>query len=162
MSESTIFFVMGVSGCGKTTIGKLLAKKFDLPYFDGDDFHPKANVLKMSKGQPLNDLDRQGWLESLNKLAVENIQVGAVIACSALKQIYRETLKNQIEESVRFVYLEGTFEVIHERMQRRKGHFMPAGLLKSQFKSLQPPEDAITATISGSPENILQNILDQL
>lgn len=162
MSDPTIFFVMGVSGCGKTTIGKLLAKKFDLPYFDGDDFHPKANVLKMSKGQPLNDEDRQGWLESLNQLAIENTEVGAVIACSALKQMYRERLQAKIEESVRFVYLKGTFELIHERMQLRKGHFMPAGLLKSQFKTLQPPKNAISVSINGSPENILQKILNQL
>ena len=162
MVSPTIFIVMGVSGCGKTTIAKLLSKKFDLLYYDGDDFHPAANVAKMSKGLPLNDLDREGWLLTLNQLAIDNLKSGAIIACSALKQIYREALQKGIEDSVRFIYLEGTFEEIHQRMQERKGHFMPAGLLKSQFKTLQPPKDAITVSISDSPEKILQSILNQM
>ena len=153
---------MGVSGCGKSTIAKLLSKEFNLPYFDGDDFHPKKNVSKMSKGKPLNDSDRQGWLNALNDLAITNSETGAVIACSALKQIYREVLKNKIEDSVRFIYLEGTFEEIHQRMQDRKDHFMPAELLKSQFRTLQPPKEAITVSINGTPEEILQDILNQL
>lgn len=162
MDKPTILIVMGVSGCGKTTIGKLLAKEFDLPYFDGDDFHPKKNVSKMSKGQPLNDSDRQGWLNALNELAINNSQKGAVIACSALKQTYRLVLQKRIGDSVRFIYLEGTFEEIYQRMQERKGHFMPAELLKSQFKTLQPPKEAITVSINGSPKEILQDILKQL
>lgn len=162
MDKPTILIVMGVSGCGKTTIARLLANEFDLPYFDGDDFHPKENVSKMSKGQPLNDSDRKGWLSALNELAITNSVLGAVIACSALKQIYRESLQKKIEDSIRFIYLEGTFEEIYQRMQERKGHFMPAELLKSQFKTLQPPKKAITVSISGSPEEILQDILNQL
>jgi len=162
MDKPIILIVMGVSGCGKTTIARLLSKELNLPYFDGDDFHPKENVSKMSKGQPLNDSDRQGWLGALNELAITNSEMGAVIACSALKEVYREALQKKIEDSIRFVYLEGTFEEIYQRMQERKGHFMPAELLKSQFKTLQPPKEAITVSISGSPEEILQDILNEL
>ena len=162
MARPTIFIVMGVSGCGKTTIAKLLSKEFDLPYFDGDDFHPKKNVSKMSKGQPLNDSDRQGWLLALNELAIDNSEKGAIIACSALKKAYRETLQKMIEDSICFVYLEGTFELIQQRMKERKNHFMPAGLLESQFKTLEPPEKAIRVSIDGLPEEILQDILSQM
>lgn len=162
MNKPTILIVMGVSGCGKTTIARLLAKEFDLPYFDGDDFHPKENVAKMSEGHPLNDSDRQGWLSALNELAINHSEEGVILACSALKEIYREALQKRIEDSVRFIYLEGTFEEIHQRMEERKGHFMPAELLRSQFKTLQPPKEAITVSINGNPEEILQDILNRL
>lgn len=162
MSRTTVFIVMGVSGCGKSTIAKLLSKEFDLPYFDGDDFHPEQNVAKMSKGHPLDDSDRQGWLHALNELAITNSKIGAVIACSALKQAYREVLQKNIEDSVRFIYLEGTFEEISSRMKERKNHFMPVELLKSQFKTLQPPAKAIKVSIKHRPEEILQDILNQL
>jgi len=162
MANPAILIVMGVSGCGKTTIAKLLAKEFNLQYFDGDDFHPKENVAKMSKGHPLNDDDRKSWLSALNELAIKHSDKGVIIACSALKEIYREALQKKIEDLVRFIYLEGTFEEIHQRMQERKDHFMPAELLKSQFKTLQPPKKAITVSINGSPEEILQDILSRL
>lgn len=162
MDKAHILIVMGVSGCGKTTIAKLLSKELGIPYFDGDDFHTEENVSKMSKGLPLNDSDRQGWLNALNELAINNFEIGVVIACSALKQIYRDKLKNKIEDSVRFIYLEGTFEEIYQRMQDRKDHFMPAALLKSQFKALQPPKEAITVSINGTPEEILKDILNRL
>lgn len=153
---------MGVSGCGKSTISQLLANKLNLPYFDGDDFHPESNVLKMSKGHPLNDEDRQAWLLALNKLAIEYSPKGAVIACSALKEKYRVTLCESIKDTLEFVYLEGTFDEINERMQARKGHFMPAGLLKSQFETLEPPKNAIVVSIIGTPEEIVANVLKQV
>lgn len=162
MDKCAIFIVMGVSGCGKSTIGRLLADKLSLPFFDGDDFHPAENVRKMSRGEPLNDIDRQGWLNALNKLATDNSGQGAVIACSALKKVYRKVLRKSIEDFVRFVYLQGTFEEIHQRMQERKNHFMPVDLLRSQFKALEPPSEAITVSIHGLPEEILEDILDQL
>ena len=157
-----VLVVMGVSGTGKSTIGKLLSKALDIPFYDGDDFHPEANVKKMSAGQPLNDDDRQGWLKKLNVLATEHSLQGAVIACSALKENYRILLANGMKETMRFVYLEGSFELIKSRLEKRTGHFMPLALLKSQFDTLEPPSDAISVSVSQTPEKIVQLILDQI
>ncbi|MGI9551526.1 MAG: gluconokinase [Aurantibacter sp.] len=162
MSVAPILIVMGVSGSGKSTIGRLLAHELGLPYFDGDDYHPANNVLKMSAGEPLNDNDRQEWLNALNELAVTSLPQGAVIACSALKERYRAVLRETIEDSVRFVYLQGSFEEVFKRMTERKDHFMPVNLLKSQFEILEPPEGAICVSIKRHPEEIIQEILDQL
>ena len=104
MDKQFIFIVMGVSGCGKSTIGKLLAATLNIPFFDGDDFHPEANVQKMASGLPLNDEDRKGWLQKLNKLAIEHKASGAVIACSALKVTYRNTLKQNLEKFYLFIW----------------------------------------------------------
>jgi len=158
MSKAPIFFVMGVSGCGKSTIGKLLAEEFNIPFFDGDDYHPEANVKKMAAGNPLNDKDRQGWLERLNALSIEHKNNGLVIACSALKQAYREILSRHIENQVDFVYLAGTFEEISERLEQRKNHFMPSGLLQSQFDTLEVPLDAISVSIMKTPVNIVSEV----
>lgn len=156
-----VLFIMGVSGTGKSTIGTMVSESLGVPFYDGDDFHPEENIKKMSAGLPLNDNDRQGWLEKLNALAKEQKSKGAVIACSALKERYREILRNEIEGFVHFIYLEGSFELIKSRMELRKGHFMPAELLKSQFETLEPPTDAINVSISHPPEKIVQLILDQ-
>ena len=160
MRKASIFYVMGVSGCGKSTIGKLLANEFDIPFFDGDDYHPEVNVKKMAAGNPLNDDDRQGWLERLNALSVKHKNKGVVIACSALKESYREILRNQITSQVEFVYLEGTFEEISQRLQQRENHFMPAGLLQSQFDTLEIPLDAITVSITKTPPEIISKIIE--
>ncbi|QDU72553.1 gluconokinase [Mucisphaera calidilacus] len=145
-ANHNVYVVMGVSGCGKSTIGKRLAQRLNLPFYDADDFHPQANRDKMAAGQPLNDHDRQPWLETL----AHNIQSwasapegGAVLACSALKRAYRDTLRST--PAVRFVLLVGSFELILSRMQQRSDHFMPATLLQSQFDTLEtpgPPHDA--------------------
>ncbi|MBT8298930.1 MAG: gluconokinase [Maribacter sp.] len=161
MNKSLIYIIMGVSGCGKSTIAKLLATRLKVPYFDGDDFHPKANVQKMVKGLPLNDLDRKGWLRTLNKVAREHKKKGAVIACSALKEAYRSQLKRTLEEQMVFVYLKGTFEEIHARLQGRKDHYMPIELLKSQFETLEPPSDAIEVSIHHSPDGIVTRIIEE-
>ncbi len=154
-----IFFIMGVSGSGKTTIGKLLAAALSIPFFDGDDFHSEQNVSKMAAGHPLTDQDRMGWLLSLNKLAIRHQSKGAVIVCSALKEGYRQLLSAKIENKVTWVLLQGSFEIIQERLQKRKGHFMPAELLKSQFETLETPKDALTASIVPPPEEIVNKLL---
>lgn len=160
-NKKRILFVMGVSGSGKTTIGKLLAKKIDTPFFDGDDYHPKTNVEKMEKGHPLNDEDRKGWLQRLNALASEQKNQGAVIACSALKSQYRERLRQGLE-TVDFIYLEGSFELISKRLSNRKGHFMPPELLCSQFDALEIPKHAISVSVDGTPLEVVENIVAAL
>ncbi len=153
---------MGVSGSGKTTIGQLLAQKLKMPFFDGDSYHPEANVQKMAKGHPLNDKDRQSWLQRLNRLAKDHKSKGAVIVCSALKKDYRKLLREDIGNDVEFVFLEGSFELISQRLQQRKGHFMPPELLRSQFETLEIPEHAIMVSIDATPAVIVENILKKL
>jgi len=153
---------MGVSGSGKSTIGAMLSKELGCPFYDGDDYHPEANIKKMSSGKPLNDEDRQGWLEILNKLAHENRSTGAVIVCSALKENYRNTLKTGLHAHCSFIYLEGSLETISKRLQERNNHFMPKKLLQSQFDALEIPEDAITIQITNSPEQIVALALQAL
>jgi len=157
-----IFIVMGVSGTGKTTIGKLLAENLDIPFFDGDDFHPKENIEKMASGRPLNDSDREGWLAKLNNLAIEHKEKGLVIACSALKKKYRTLLRSSIEESTEFIFLDASFEQIKKRMDKRKGHFMPPGLLQSQFDTLETPKKAIQVDVSQNPKEIVAQVLAQI
>ena len=160
-NKKHILFVMGVSGSGKTTIGKLLAEKLQTPFFDGDDYHPQANVEKMAKGHPLNDEDREGWLRRLNELASKQEHQGAIIACSALKSKYRKQLRQGLN-TVEFVYLEGSFELISDRLSDRKGHFMPPDLLRSQFDALEIPEHAISVSIDATPSAVVNGILKAL
>ncbi|SFR45142.1 gluconokinase [Robiginitalea myxolifaciens] len=138
--NSKIYWVMGVSACGKSTLGKALAARFGIPFFDGDDYHPEANIEKMAAGIPLEDADRLGWLERLNALAQEHgKQKGAVIACSALKESYRQLLsRNQTTKQV-WVVLLGSYEQLLKRIQSREDHFMPPALLQSQFDTLEIP-----------------------
>ncbi len=158
----TVFVIMGVSGTGKSTIGKLLSDALQIPFYDGDDFHPEANIKKMSDGKALNDDDRRGWLIRLNQLAKEHKLKGAVIACSALKQSYRDALLSEMEGYLEFVYLEGTFELIKSRSENRDGHFMPLDLLQSQFDTLEPPLEAIIVSVANTPNEIVTSILNQL
>ncbi|WP_282031387.1 NADP-dependent phosphogluconate dehydrogenase [Winogradskyella eximia] len=154
-----VIFIMGVSGCGKSTIGKLLAQELDIPFFDGDDFHPESNIQKMSNGQALNDADRQGWLETLNDLAKQQLAKNScVIVCSALKQKYRDTLSLNINAETNWVYLSGSFNQIFDRLNSREGHFMPSELLISQFETLEEPKDALKIDITLTPENIIKTI----
>lgn len=131
---------MGVSGAGKSTLGAAVAAELGWPFFDGDDFHPPENVAKMAAGMPLNDDDRQPWLTRLHDLIAEQLARGhpAVIACSALKKSYREQLRAG-NEGLIFVYLQGDFERISRRLAGRRDHYMPAGLLESQFADLEEP-----------------------
>lgn len=159
MIKPPLFVVMGVSGCGKSTIGTLLAAEFNIPFFDGDDYHSKENVAKMSAKIPLTDEDREGWLKSLNHLAREYNDKGAVIACSALKQTYRDILSMEIETQMEFVYLKGSKQQIVSRLEQRKGHFMPVELLDSQFNTLEAPVEAITVSIGAAPHAIVSEII---
>jgi len=150
---------MGVSGSGKTTIGSLLAQDLGWPFYDGDDFHPQANIDKMRQGVPLIDADRDSWLTALRHhidILLDNRQ-SAVLACSALKQAYRDRLGGD-RPAVRFIYLKGDYALIRQRLQKRQGHFMPADLLKSQFATLEVPEDVLAIDISRTPEVIVNSI----
>jgi len=158
-----VIFIMGVSGCGKSTIGKQLAQELNIPFFDGDDFHPEANIKKMSSGQALNDADRQGWLETLNVLAKKQLTKNScVLVCSALKQKYRDTLNLDIETQTKWVYLSGYFDQIYNRVNKRPDHFMPSELLQSQFDTLEEPKDALKIDIALTPENIIKKIKAQI
>lgn len=160
--KNRVLVVMGVSGTGKTTIGKLLSEKLGHPFFDGDDFHPEENIQKMQAGRPLDDNDRKGWLLRLNQLALEHKKTGAVIACSALKKNYRGLLRAGMGSNIKFIYLKGSFELIKSRLENRNGHFMPLELLQSQFDTLEPPSKALSVSIKGKPSEIVEEIVKQL
>lgn len=153
---------MGVSGTGKTTIGKLLSKTLDVPFFDGDDFHPEANISKMASGKALNDNDRHDWLVALNYLLKSKEDSGAIVACSALKKSYRTILRNNLHRDLHFIFLDGSFELIQSRLEQRKGHFMTSQLLQSQFETLEVPQHAIIASIADTPTKIIEDILSQI
>jgi carbohydrate kinase (thermoresistant glucokinase family) len=160
--QQRIIYIMGVSGCGKTTVGELLSQKMGIPFFDADDFHTAANKEKMNAGVPLTDDNRKGWLQKINALALVHAELkGAVIACSALKDKYRSVLQNGIDNT-KWIFLQGTYKMIYERIKKREGHFMPADLLKSQFESLETPVNALTISVEKKPEEIVDLILQQL
>lgn len=140
-----------------------MSKKIDIPFFDGDDFHPAQNVKKMSDGKSLDDLDRYEWLLTLNKLAAEQVKNnGCIIACSALKEKYRDILKSGIENNIKWILLNGSFEQVIERLGNRKDHFMPTSLLRSQFETLEDPIDALKIDIALSRKEIIKTINDEL
>ena len=158
--------VMGVSGSGKSTIAACLAKRLGWAFEDGDRFHPASNVAKMAAGHPLTDEDRWPWLQAIadeiNKVCASGGHV--VIACSALKRSYRNLLMHG-RSDVRIVFLRGSKTLIAERLARRKHHFMPPGLLDSQFRTLEPPENdehVIAAPIDATVETIVEDIVRQL
>jgi carbohydrate kinase (thermoresistant glucokinase family) len=137
-----IIMIMGVSGCGKTTLGEKSAEGLGLPYLEADSFHPQANIDKMSSGQPLNDDDRWPWLEAIrDKIkAFQAAGESAVFTCSALKESYRTFLGEGLSEPIEWVYLKGSFETIHDRMSKRSDHYFKADMLKSQFAALEEPD----------------------
>lgn len=157
--RGTVFYIMGVSGSGKTTVGQLLGRELGLPFFDGDDYHPKANIRKMSQGEPLNDADRAPWLERIRTLALENSQRGCIIACSALKANYRDILAGGLPADVVWVFLEGDYHTILERMKKRTGHFMPEELLRSQFDTLETPKAAIHVSLEATPSEQVAEVI---
>ncbi|GAA2416267.1 gluconokinase [Streptomyces glaucosporus] len=158
MSPSPVVVVMGVAGTGKTTIGPLLADRLGVPYAEGDDFHPAANIAKMTAGQPLTDEDRLPWLDDIGAWARGREGLGGVVSCSALKRSYRDRLR-AAAPGVVFVHLAGDRRLIEDRMSHREGHFMPTALLDSQFATLQPlepDEPGFAVDVSGSPEEIAE------
>ena len=161
--KPSVIYIMGVAGSGKTTTGIKLSEATAIPFFDADDFHPPANKEKMKAGKPLNDEDRKGWLSTINELAKENSQKsGAIIACSALKEKYRNQLSAGIKSTVHWIILQGSFSLIQQRMKARKDHFMPAGLLQSQFDTLETPEYAVVIDINNDPDEIVADIIKKL
>jgi carbohydrate kinase (thermoresistant glucokinase family) len=158
-----VIFIMGVAGSGKTTIGKLLATKKGYSFYDADDFHPKQNIDKMKTGQPLTDEDRWPWLNSIHNFAsTAIISHSIIVACSALKQVYRDCLSKGIADNCRWVFLKGDFETIQYRMQKRAGHFMPESLLHSQFEILEIPLHTIELDITKTPDEIVDRIILKL
>ncbi|MBC7802313.1 MAG: gluconokinase [Candidatus Parcubacteria bacterium] len=147
---------MGVSGSGKSTVGRLLAERLRVPFLDADEFHPAGNVAKMAAGTPLTDDDRRPWLELLNRELQE--RKNAVLACSALKGSYRNILASGLQEC-RFVHLHGSIELIRSRLEHRRHRYMPASLLKSQFATLEPPAGAIAVDVGQAPERCVEEIL---
>jgi gluconokinase len=157
-----VIVVMGVTGSGKTTIGDLLARRLEWEFADADDFHSPANKEKMHKGIPLSDADRLPWLATIHDQIAKWVALkqNVVLACSALKQSYRQLLWNGPE--VRFVYLKGSYELIAERLRARKGHFADEHILAGQFRDLEEPSEAITVDIGASPEQIVDEICRRL
>ncbi len=158
-----IVVVMGVSGSGKTTIGRELAARLGCEFLDGDDFHPAANVAKMAAGTPLSDGDRAPWLDRLNALLRERAVrgEGAVLACSALKESYRARLMHGVAEC-RLVYLHGAIDLLRSRLAARQHRYMPASLLESQFAALEPPQDAIVIDVAAPSVRCVETIETRL
>jgi gluconokinase len=158
-----VLLLMGVTASGKTTVGHLLRDQLGWPFYDGDDFHPPANIAKMSKGIPLTDDDRRPWLESLHKVMADAEAAGtsAIVASSALKEAYRQILSGGLR-TLRIVYLKGDPATLQERLDHRVGHFMPKTMLPSQMAALEEPKDAIVVNAGQPPNVIVQQILDAL
>jgi gluconokinase len=159
--------VMGVSGAGKSTVGRLIAAWLDCPFRDADSFHPAANIAKMSRGEPLTDDDRWPWLGAIASWIAEHraAHTSCVVTCSALKRIYRDIVTDRQSADVRLVYLNGDFDLIDARLKARTGHFMPPGLLRSQFDALEEPgadEHAIVVSIDATPEEIASRAMEKL
>ncbi len=153
-----IIVLMGVTGSGKTTVGRLLAQQLSWQFVDGDEFHPAANIAKMRQGIALTDSDREPWLDSIREAILTWVaeSESVVLACSALKEKYRSRL--QVGPAVKLVYLRGSYDVIYDRLQERHGHFATATLLASQFGDLEEPSDALIVDLRRSPEEIVSNI----
>ena len=163
MNEAKAIIVMGVSGSGKTTVGLALAERLGWPFHDGDDFHPPANIDKMARGIPLNDADRWPWLEAIHAFILKCLRHNqpVIIACSALKQRYRDRLSDN-HPNIIFVYLRGDYDLILTRMRARQGHFMKEEMLQSQFEALEVPEAAQVVDIDAGLTRIIDHLLEKL
>ncbi|MCQ8189282.1 gluconokinase [Streptomyces rugosispiralis] len=164
MHAPQVVVVMGVSGTGKTTVGPLLAEELGVPYAEADDFHPPANIAKMSAGTPLDDDDRRPWLDAIGAWAHAHAEGGGVVSCSALKRMYRDRLRSAAPGIV-FLHLTGDRELIAERMRERKGHFFSGDLLDSQLATLeplQPDEYGVAVDVTPEPEAITERAAAEL
>ena len=163
--EPRFVIVMGVAGSGKTTIGRRLAARWGVPFYDGDDYHPPANIAKMAAGKPLDDADRTGWLAALSGFIRDGLARGesGVIACSALKRRYRDALRAGANpRQTQFVYLRGDYDGIRARLETRRGHYMGAAMLRSQFADLEEPARAIRVEADAEPDAIINSIMERL
>jgi len=151
---------MGVSGSGKTTLGKALAQRLGWDFFDADDFHPPANIVKMAAGVPLSDSDRAPWLAALHEQLLSTLKSGRrpVLACSALKDKYRAQLLEGMD-GIAIIYLKGSYDLIFSRMSIREGHYMKPEMLRSQFDALEEPKDAVVLDVEMSLEEMIETII---
>jgi gluconokinase len=161
--KTRFFIVMGVSGCGKSSVGKALADALGWDFYDADGFHPPENVAKMTNGIPLDDSDRAPWLASLHDMISTNLKADkpGVLACSALKERYRQQLLDG-NDGVQIVYLKGSYDLIWSRMEKRTDHYMKPQMLKGQFETLEEPTNALTMDIAMSLDDIVQEILKHM
>jgi gluconokinase len=160
-----IVIIFGVSGAGKTTVGKLLARELGWRFIEADDFHPSGNIQKMRSGHPLTDKDRWPWLERLRQQIERSLSTGenAVLACSALKRAYRDRLR--VSNETKFVFLRGDYVLVEKQLRSRHGHFMNAKLLRSQFADLEEPkpdEDVLTIELRRKPQELVEEIKAKL
>lgn len=163
-ASAAAIVVMGVSGSGKSTVGERLGAALDLPFRDADEFHPPANIAKMTAEIPLEDADRWPWLDAIGA-AIHDTAGGVVIACSALKRVYRDRIRAAAGRPVTFVFLDGSKETVAARLGGRKGHFMPPSLLDSQLATLEPPapdEDVIAVSIELPVEEEVRRVVEKL
>lgn len=167
MAKGKAFILMGVSSTGKTSVGTAVAERLNLKLIDGDDLHPRANILKMAQGIPLNDDDRQPWLERINDAAFSLSQKNerGIIICSALKKKYRDKIREK-NDRLSFLFLHGDFELVLSRMQQRQGHYMKAEMLKSQFATLEIPQadedDVLPIDIEGEFDEVVERCVQAL
>ena len=158
------YIVMGVSGSGKSTVGKLLSDRLNCQFYDADDFHTPNNIAKMSLGKPLTDSDRLPWLLKLQDIVSYTIeqQKTAVMACSALKEQYRQIIAGKYPQKITWIYLRGDYNTIYERIQLRQNHFLKESLLRSQFNTLEEPKNALILDVLLEPKIMIKQIIDRL
>jgi gluconokinase len=158
--NTRFIIVMGVAGCGKTTVGAALAKHLGWDFYDADDFHPPENIAKMANGIPLNDMDRAPWLASLHSLISSSLIQNrpGVLACSALKENYRQQMLEG-NDGIQIVFLKGNYDLLLSRLSMRQDHYMKPQMLQSQFETLEEPANALTVEIYKSVDDIVQEIL---
>lgn len=157
-----LIVIMGVSGCGKSTISQSLGQHLNISVIEGDDFHPDANIQKMARGQPLDDSDRKAWLEAVNLEIERHDEPDIILACSALTPFVQTALSRSKTRMCVWIWLEGSVDLIRQRLKARQGHFMTAALLDSQFEALRPPKDCQRVSIHKSVNDIVDEISTML